>query len=133
MKRLLGRKGRGVIAVIMLAGMMTFLGGCNNGDVNDAVNHVAAYGSRKADAYRVATQLIKEQLDAPSTAVFPTYQEDFVTEGDASDTEYDEMYVVTSSVETENLVGGRTTIEYTVNVYGDSSDNTWDAELVDVQ
>ena len=71
--------------------------GCSNPDVNNA------------------TKLVKEQLDAPSTAIFPTFESSYVTKMDG-DGEFDECYKVQSSVECENALGGRGTMNFTVLV-----------------
>lgn len=90
--------------------------GCSNPDANNAINEIASYTNEKADVYNFATSLVKKELDAPSTALFPTFSNSYVEEESAGDSEFDAVYVVNSSVECENMVGGRITLEYTVNV-----------------
>ena len=86
----------------------------------------------KVDVYRVV-RLREENIKCTSIAIFQNYKEFFVTEENVSDSEQDMMCTVTSTVEAENKLGGRETIEYTINLYGDASKNEWYAELVDMQ
>ena len=89
--------------------------GCSNPDVNNAINGAASYTSTQGEVYNFATKLVKEQLDAPSTAIFPTFESSYVTKMDG-DGEFDECYKVQSSVECENALGGRGTMNFTVLV-----------------
>ena len=66
--------------------------GCSNPDVNNAINGAASY-----------------------TAIFPTFESSYVTKMDGDD-EFDECYKVQSSVECENALGGRGTMNFTVLV-----------------
>ena len=84
-------------------------------DVNNAINGAASYTSTQGEVYNFATKLVKEQLDAPSTAIFPTFESSYVTKMDG-DGEFDECYKVQSSVECENALGGRGTMNFTVLV-----------------
>ena len=45
--------------------------GCSNPDVNNAINGAASYTSTQGEVYNFAIKLVKEQLDAPSTACQP--------------------------------------------------------------
>ena len=56
--------------------------GCSNPDVNNAINGAASYTSTQGEVYNFATKLVKEQLDAPSTAIFPTFESSYVTKMD---------------------------------------------------
>ena len=80
--------------------------GCSNPDVNNAINGAASYTSTQGEVYNFATKLVKEQLDAPSTAIFPTFESSYVTKMDG-DGEFDEC---------ENALGGRGTMNFTVLV-----------------
>lgn len=89
--------------------------GCSNPDVNNAINGAASYTSTKGDVYNYATDLVKQQLEAPSTAIFPTFNSSYVEEVEG-DAEFDECYEAKSSVECENALGGRGTLNFTVLV-----------------
>ena len=82
---------------------------------NNAINGAASYTSTQGEVYNFATKLVKEQLDAPFTAIFPTFESSYVTKMDG-DGEFDECYKVQSSVECENALGGRGTMNFTVLV-----------------
>ena len=113
------------MALSVMAFMPLCITGCDEGDVNQVINNAAAYTGEKADAYRAATELVKEQLDAPSTAIFPAYKSSFVAEGDASGTGYDKMYIVTAYVEAGNAFGGMWKNDFVVNVYLDEENSKW--------
>ena len=66
--------------------------------------------------YNYATELVRDQLDAPSTAIFPTYSSSYVEEVDVSNSDYDAGYVIRANVECENMLGGRSTMDFMVNV-----------------
>lgn len=127
---------RNIMAMGMALGVVVFcfLGtGCNNSDVNNAINEVASYTDEKADVYNYATELVKDQLDAPSTAIFPTYSSSYVEEVDVSDSDCDAGYVIRANVECENMLGGRSTLDFTVNVSVYHDEGKMYGEVVSLQ
>ena len=127
---------RNIMAMGMALGVVvfSFLGtGCNNPDVNNAINEVASYTDEKADVYNYATELVKDQLAAPSTAIFPTYSSSYVEEVDVSDSDCDAGYVIRANVECENMLGGRSTLDFTVNVSVYHDEGKMYGEVVSLQ
>jgi hypothetical protein len=103
----------------MAAASMT---GCAVNGVNDAYNGAMSFASEKADAYRVACDTVREQLDAPSKAVFPTYSSSYVKQKSSDNASYDEMYVVEAYVEAENMFGGTVKVNWGARVYPTKDD-----------
>ena len=111
--------------VSALAVSVSLLGGCQVNNVNDAVNNVMSLTNEKADAYRVACDLVRDQLNAPSSAVFPSYQSSFVSGSDGD-------YTVSAYVEGENLVGGTSKVNWTATVKA-ISDNKFHVEITSIE
>lgn len=104
-----------VLSITMCALLET---GCSAGKavVNDVFNDVASHNSREADLYDFATELVEQQLDVPSTAIFPTFQFSYVEKVDIDDPVYDECYQVKSTVDCEDVYGNRSVKSFTVRI-----------------
>ena len=74
-------------------------------NVRDVGNTINAMTDIKADAYRVSCNAVRSQMNAPSSAKFPSYSSNFVTEESSDMSTYDTMYIVESYVEGENIMG----------------------------
>ena len=92
--------------------------GCNiEQGVNDAIdgaNGITNEGSRtKIDVYNDAKDIIRQNLQSPSSAVFPTYDSDgvnVVAKYDSPDT------YVTGYVDADNAFGANVRINYVVHI-----------------
>lgn len=95
---------------------MIFTTGCASSTpyVNQAVEKgkdltasLLSSGSLEVDIYSYAKQVITEQLECPSTAVFPMYEDSFVQIKNG-------MYIVSAYVDAQNLAGAMVRSEFSV-------------------
>lgn len=84
---------------------------------SDVFNNTVAFVNEKADAYRAACDTLREQLRAPSEAVFPTYKSSFVSELRSDDLSYDTMYSISAYVDAENSAGATERKNWSARVY----------------
>lgn len=105
-----------LVCVILLA---TGLVACDDPSVDQAVNDgiefVNNVSSGSADTtlmtvYNSAKQAIRENIVSPSSAVFPPYDESFITECS------DGSYTVSSYLDADNTFGARIRSNYTVSI-----------------
>lgn len=114
-------KGKSVIVSLVCLFTVFFLSACTVNSPSDVFNNAASFLDQKADAYRAACDTLREQLDVPSKAVFPTYDSSFV-EKRASDREgYDTMYRIKAYVDAENVFGAMPRSDWSATVYSDES------------
>ncbi len=121
------------MAVLSIGMCALFMTGCKSAVVNDAYNEVVSHSSREGDVYNFATELVEQQLDVPSTAIFPTFNSSYVEKMDVDDPEYDECYEVKSTVECENVLGGRGTMNFTVRIGVKTSEGKMYGEVYELQ
>ena len=104
--------------IVVMCLLTCLVCGCNiEQGVNDAIdgaNGITNEGSRtKIDVYNDAKDIIRQNLQSPSSAVFPTYDSDgvnVVAKYDSPDT------YVTGYVDTDNAFGANVRINYVVHI-----------------
>lgn len=106
-----------IVTMIVFLSYISSLTGCTINGANDAINSAVSLTSEKADAYRVSCDLVRDQLDAPSKAIFPTYSSSYISEKNSDDDSYDTMYMVKAYVEAENIFGGTVKVNWETCVY----------------
>ena len=104
--------------IVVMCLLTCLVCGCNiEQGVNDAIdgaNGITNEGSRtKIDVYNDAKDIIRQNLQSPSSAVFPTYDSDgvnVVAKYDSPDT------YVTGYVDADNAFGANVRINYVVHI-----------------
>jgi hypothetical protein len=125
-------KKRMVISLICIIAVVS-LSGCTANNMNDAYNNAAAYTDTKADAYRVACDAVREKLEAPSKAVFPTYSSSYVSQSSSDDSSYDTMYTVSTYVEAANTLGGTSKLYWSAVAYTSEGDNQFHVRIESIE
>lgn len=127
------------IAVWVLCIMSMGLTGCADNPkqvLNDTID--AAHGLKDIvdgnrdylEVYTCAKEAIKQQLDSPATAVFPTYSSGMITNG-SSAMSTGIKYYVKSYVDAENIIGAKIRLNYELVLYWE--DGNWVYELIDLE
>lgn len=111
------------LASVIMTGCAIDANEINN--VRDVGNAINAMTDVKADAYRVSCNAVRAQMNAPSSAKFPSYSSGFVTEESSDIPEYDTMYIVDAYVEGENQMGGTSKWEFGCRVYAKEGSNEY--------
>ena len=117
-----------VFAISLMAVVMVFFTGCD-GNTQEFVNNVidttksVTDKDNNLDIYMYAKEAIKQQLDCPSTAVFPSYTKAVINR--RMDTE-DPEYYVKSYVDADNLAGAKVRLYFEVIIYNTNSGYEYD-------
>lgn len=112
-----------VTAVLLLAGMICT--GCNvDQTINDAMDGVgnamsSGEESKKRDVYDDAKQAVKELIDTPSSAVFPTYGSSGISVSSGGQSN---SYIVTGYFDSDNLMGASVRHQYSLELIYSGSD-----------
>ena len=114
-------KGKSVMVSLVCLFTVFFLSACTVNSPSDVFNNAASFLDQKADAYRAACDTLREQLDAPSKAVFPTYDSSFVEKRTSDREGYDTMYRIKAYVDAGNAFGGTMRSDWSATVYSDES------------
>ena len=114
-------KGKSVIVSLVCLFTVFFLSACTVNSPSDVFNNAVSFLDQKADAYRAACDTLREQLDAPSKAVFPTYDSSFVEKRTSDREGYDTMYRIKAYVDAGNAFGGTMRSDWSATVYSDES------------
>ena len=118
-----------IVALVVMATTGCAIDANDINNVRDVGNTISALTDIKADVYRVSCNTVRSQLNAPSSAKFPSYSSGFVTEESSDISTYDTMYIVKSYVEAENKVGGTGRCEFGCRVYANKDSNSYDVYI----
>lgn len=106
-----------VTAALLLTGILCT--GCNvDQTINDAMDGVGSAvssgeDSKKRTVYEDAKSAIKETIDTPSSAVFPTYGSSGISISSGSQSN---SYTVTGYFDSDNLMGASVRHQYSVEL-----------------
>lgn len=104
-------------SIVVLSIAILCMTGCGDPNANQAIetgkdvaSAVMSSGSEAAEAYTCAKQAIKDYLSCPSTATFPMYSSDFVSESEEG------AFIVNAYVDAQNLAGAVVRSDFSVYI-----------------